>query len=583
MQADRGRPATEVAAHLLEVEPRGDPWVTRTLREAARAAGRARDFTGAERLLLRAQREGSDGDQAELLAELGSAEARADNPDGLTHLEAAVHAIDDPVRSAEVSIQLATALKFSIKVDRAADVLLDAIHRLDLPSSELGRRLHAELLGTRFIGPAVGERISDELASLPLPEGAPADRLDALLLSAAAFDAAAGVRPAQEVIVLGRRVLSGASEEDQAGRGQPRAIAAAALTWAEDFVRVYERCTRGLIAARATSSALGVGTNSALRAICGYRAGRLLEAESDAATVLELVPDAPGLRTLLPAVVAYAVLCGIDRGTPLEELEAVAFDPSLDAIAQLLPYTQLLRARGELSLCRERWEEALMHFGDCNRSDPSFGAENPSIVPWREGAALAHLRLGDRGAARVLAADAVARARRFGAPRALGFAMRAAGLVEEGPARVAGLGEAESELEAANAPLELARVRRDLGAALRAAGRRRDAQRVLEASYAEANKIGAVRIAGRAAEELAAAGVRPRREPATGLAALTPSERRVAELAAAGKTNREIAESLFVTQKTVETHLGHVYDKLGVRSRRNLPRGLEAEHVEPRP
>jgi DNA-binding CsgD family transcriptional regulator len=215
-----------------------------------------------------------------------------------------------------------------------------------------------------------------------------------------------------------------------------------------------------------------------------------------------------------------------------------------------------------------------MHFEDCNRSDPSFGAANPSIVPWREGAALAHMRLGDRGAARRLAADAVERARRFGAPRALGFAMRAAALVEAGAARIAGLAEAESKLEAANTPLELARVRCDLGAALRAAGRRRDAQRILEASYAEANKIGAVRIATRAAEELTAAGVRPRREPATGLAALTPSERRVAELAAAGKSNRQIAESLFVTQKTVETHLGHVYDKLGVRARQRLPDAL---------
>jgi DNA-binding CsgD family transcriptional regulator len=314
-----------------------------------------------------------------------------------------------------------------------------------------------------------------------------------------------------------------------------------------------------------------------VRAICCYRAGRLLEAESDAASVLELVPDAPVLRTLLPAVVAFTVLCGIERGTPLEQLEALAFDPSLDSIAQLQAYTQLLRARGELYLCRERWEEALVHFMDCNRSDPSYGAQNPSIVPWREGAALAQLRLGDRGAARELAADAVARARRFGAPRALGIAIRAAALVEEGEARLAGLAGAATELEHASVPLELARVRCDFGAALRAAGRRRDAQAVLEASYAQANKIGAVRIAARAGEELAAAGVRPRREPATGLAALTPSERRVAELAASGKTNREIAESLFVTQKTVETHLGHVYDKLGVRSRRDLPRVLEPE------
>ena len=121
----------------------------------------------------------------------------------------------------------------------------------------------------------------------------------------------------------------------------------------------------------------------------------------------------------------------------------------------------------------------------------------------------------------------------------------------------------------------------DLGSALRAAGRRRDAQIPLGESYALANRIGAVRIAERAAEELTAVGVRPRREPATGLAALTPSERRVAELASAGKTNREIAESLFVTQKTVETHLGHVYDKLGVRSRRKLPERLEPQPAGP--
>ena len=583
VQADRGRPASEVAVHLLYVEPRRDPWVTHTLREAARAAAQARDFAGAERLLSRAQREGVAVDRAGLLAELGSAEARTDNPDGIRHLQTAVDSIEDPARRAEVSIELATALKFSLKVDQAADVLLAAIRRLDLPSSELGRRLHAELLGTRFIEPAVGERISAALASLPPPAGAPADRLDALLLAAAAFDAATGLRPAREVIELGRRVLSDGSRDDRAGRGQPPAIAAIALTWAEDFAFVYERCTRVLTTARATASALGVGTNSAIRAICCYRAGRLLEAESDVATVLELVPDAPGLRTLLPAVVSCAVLGGIERGRPLEELELLAFESSVDASAQVLPYTQLSRARGELSLCRERWEEALEHFSNCNRSNPSFGGENPSIVPWREGAALAHLRLGNREAARGLAADAVERARRFGAPRALGFALRAAALVEDGPARIVGLGNAQAELEAANAPLELARVSCDLGAALRAAGRRRDGQMQLEKAYALANGIGAVRIAERTAEELAAVGVRPRREPATGLAALTPSERRVAELAAAGKTNREIAESLFITQKTVETHLGHVYDKLGVRSRHKLPDDLEPEPVGQRP
>jgi DNA-binding NarL/FixJ family response regulator len=51
---------------------------------------------------------------------------------------------------------------------------------------------------------------------------------------------------------------------------------------------------------------------------------------------------------------------------------------------------------------------------------------------------------------------------------------------------------------------------------------------------------------------------------------LTENERRVAELAGAGKTNREIAEALFVSSKTVEAQIAHVYRKLGIRSRAEL-------------
>jgi DNA-binding CsgD family transcriptional regulator len=70
--------------------------------------------------------------------------------------------------------------------------------------------------------------------------------------------------------------------------------------------------------------------------------------------------------------------------------------------------------------------------------------------------------------------------------------------------------------------------------------------------------------------------VRPRAPQRSGPDSLTASERRVAELAAAGQTNREIAQSLFVTEKTVETHLGHAFRKLDVNSRRQLPDVLAA-------
>ena len=66
------------------------------------------------------------------------------------------------------------------------------------------------------------------------------------------------------------------------------------------------------------------------------------------------------------------------------------------------------------------------------------------------------------------------------------------------------------------------------------------------------------------------AGARPRRDAASGQDALTGSELRVARMAADGMTNREIAQDLFVSLRTVETHLTHAYRKLSIDSRDEL-------------
>jgi DNA-binding CsgD family transcriptional regulator len=78
----------------------------------------------------------------------------------------------------------------------------------------------------------------------------------------------------------------------------------------------------------------------------------------------------------------------------------------------------------------------------------------------------------------------------------------------------------------------------------------------------------------RATTELRAAGGWPSEPERGGVQQLTASERRVAELAADGHSNPEIAQALFVTRKTVETHLGHVYRKLGISGRGELRRAL---------
>jgi DNA-binding CsgD family transcriptional regulator len=89
-----------------------------------------------------------------------------------------------------------------------------------------------------------------------------------------------------------------------------------------------------------------------------------------------------------------------------------------------------------------------------------------------------------------------------------------------------------------------------------------------------ARRCGGHALAERATTELRAAGGWSSAPERSGVQQLTASERRVAELAAEGHSNPEIAQALFVTRKTVETHLGHVYRKLDISSRGELSRAL---------
>jgi DNA-binding NarL/FixJ family response regulator len=126
-------------------------------------------------------------------------------------------------------------------------------------------------------------------------------------------------------------------------------------------------------------------------------------------------------------------------------------------------------------------------------------------------------------------------------------------------------------LASSPARLEHARALLDLGATLRAAGQRRAAREPLLEALSLAARCGARALERRARAELGTIGIRPRTTERTGADSLTPSERRVVELAAGGGTNRQIAQTLFVTEKTVETHLGRAFRKLDISSRRQLP------------
>jgi DNA-binding CsgD family transcriptional regulator len=118
-------------------------------------------------------------------------------------------------------------------------------------------------------------------------------------------------------------------------------------------------------------------------------------------------------------------------------------------------------------------------------------------------------------------------------------------------------------------PLDRGRTLLALGATQRRAKRRREARETLEEALGVFEGIGAALWAERARAELARISGR-----AATPGALTPAEERVAALVAEGKTNREVAAALFLSDRTVEGHLTHVFSKLGVRSRSELARSL---------
>jgi DNA-binding CsgD family transcriptional regulator len=121
-----------------------------------------------------------------------------------------------------------------------------------------------------------------------------------------------------------------------------------------------------------------------------------------------------------------------------------------------------------------------------------------------------------------------------------------------------------------------ARARLELGVRLRRENERAEARELMlpALEYAEQQQLAP--LTQRLRDELRLVGARPRNVVLSGVDSLTPSEGRIARLAAGGASNKEIAQQLFLTVKTIETHLGSAYRKLGIRTRRDLATAFAA-------
>jgi DNA-binding CsgD family transcriptional regulator len=223
---------------------------------------------------------------------------------------------------------------------------------------------------------------------------------------------------------------------------------------------------------------------------------------------------------------------------------------------------ELALAGGDIPAAVDRLTELTVFLTEIDLRDPDMSPA-PDLAE-------ALLRNGDRAQAALVADEYAAAAQAKGLPWARARAARVRGLL-------AGDAELDEHFEAALAlhaqtldVFETARTRLAFGARLRRTRRRADARPQLRAALDAFERLGAQPWADAAAAELAATGEQVARAGTADSERLTPRELQIAVLLAEGRTTRETAAALFLSPKTVEYHLRHVYTKLDIASRAEL-------------
>ena len=573
MLAAEDAPAERVAAHLLASEPSNSEWACERLRQAAREAVPRGAPDAAVTYLRRALEEPpSRESRPATLLELGLAESLTlDREPAIEHLRRGVETTPDTVARLYAARTLAAMVGMNDPA-QAVEIVERALAAS--PDADPALALHIEghmVCMARF---GLSSRRATLERAQRLRERVEAGELDGPTeLTAAATELTMAGESAQRAAALARRAIA-------ALRADPIlavviGFAARCLTVADCLDEADRILSATVEDARNRQANYRVGPLLAFRSDARFRAGALSDAVADAEAALTAYAHA-GRMSVLGATAALVQALAERGGFEAAEaaLESADAHGAPEAIGDTYSGTLVLNARARLRLAQGSPREALADLLEVGRRQEVMREPNPAAVDWRSQAALAYAMLDQPDAALALAREELEIARRFGAPRAIGIALRTLGAIEH---ELDHLTEAVDVLAASPARLEHARALTDLGIALRHRRRIVDAREPLRQALDLALRCDAEPLAERARSELLIAGARPRRARLSGVAALTTNELRVATMAAGGRSNRQIAKALYVSPKTVEKHLTAAYRKLGVARREDLPGALAKE------
>ena len=572
LSARRASPE-HIAQHLLQTEPGGDPAGVAILRAVGARALSSGDAPAAARMLARATHEPLPAaERPQLLVELGEAQGAAgDVAAAVTTLREALAAAPSVSLRVRGALALASALAAGEGTAPAVDMLHEQARLLD---GEAALRLDVEQTTLAVWVEQLAAAAALRMREFETFAGVtPAERIGLANASlGVAYDPAGS---AERAVDLARRALSdGALVAEGSGAFLVAEMAAYVLAMGEDFDgsdREHVRLTR-------VARERGLGWLYAQASLLPFHTalarGELARAAAYGETTwegLRVIDDTAVTQRALSFAGSYLTETLLLRG----DLDAARALMRTATDAEYFERPELVWLRYGRGLLRLRDGDApgaledLEAYGAAARA----GGYEDRGTHWRLAAARAHTALGGTDAAITLADEQLALARTWGAPAGLGRALRARAALE---GRDGGemLQDAIEILRSSQARLELAGALVDSGSVLRRCSRRTEARARLEEGMDLAARCEAMPLAQFAHSELRVLGARPRRLMFSGIEALTATERRVAEMAATGLSNREVAQALFVSRRTVENHLSHVYTKLDISSREQLPPAL---------
>jgi DNA-binding CsgD family transcriptional regulator len=573
------------AVHLLSAAPAGDPWVAEQLLHAGERAAARGAIDAATALLDRCLAEPPPPSLLARahLARGHAAHLAADHATTRRALATAVELSDDPVVRAQAAAELAVSWFIAGDPEKATRALTDAMEALPEEAAQsraevaLARTMiecSAPLVPAAVVGSSLKELVATADPSWPsYPLFAAFGLLTPYFAADVGFEDVSRLLPRARHLDAAVEVRGTDAHHLQAG------LAITGLLAGGEIEAVQKACESWVRRAREQGAMALLISALVLRARVRILVGRLREASADAREAVQLsaLLGTPLVRRMAMASHLWA-LTELGR---LDEADRLLEEHGLGGVVHLGPIQDVIfiAQRAQLRLGQHRVAEALadteaadrwMSGRGMFRSMPYLGLQRPEFL----------LAAGRTEEATAAARESLANLRQL-PPVYRGLVLRSAGVVVGGDEGIGLLRAACDFLEASPMPVEHARALLGLGAALRRARHRADAREPLAHAMELAHTRGAQPLADAAREELVATGARPRRLVRSGIDALTPSELRLAKLAAEGMSNPQIAQQLFVTRRTVETHVAAILRKLDLKGREGIADALARDAPAP--